>query len=302
MKRYTVRSKFKDAKGRDLFESKTFDGGAEDAKAALVAAHAEMARLGAEDSRVDCIASIVKGPNEEISTTDYLDELGRGMSGAGLMNEVAPEDLEQAKELNVSLGLPAGDGVLEAIEGAKELAEQQQLDALYGGGIGANRATGGVVPEADTFLGSDGRDTAKALQSGGEGIGAPLDSVPVTGGPVDAPAPGWNDPSANPLADIIAGKRRIEDESYGSPAWLTPIEEVKRPVNIHDEVKIGPGEHNVPVEIVLPEFTEESLKRLFGGDEIDAMWKAQRESLAEMYESGSKKYQQHILGRWADNE
>lgn len=96
MKRYRVTSKFRDKSGRTLRTADTFDGAEEDARCALVEAHKEMTRVCAADPRIDSIISTVKGPEGEISTTDYADELGT-VSSTGLMHEVAPEDLEPAR-------------------------------------------------------------------------------------------------------------------------------------------------------------------------------------------------------------
>ncbi len=212
MNRYTVRSTFHDPKGRFLFARKTFEGGAEDAKAALIEAHKEMARLGAEDQRVDSISSIVKGPNEEISTTDYLDELESNISGHGLLNEVTPQQLERGTTGGIAN--PAKGGFA---TGGMIGNPTKEGDGLYGGGIGANRAKGGVVQSHDTFRDGDGRDTAKVHGGDIEGPDAQDDPASDSGG-----RRGWNDPSANPLADIQAGRRRIEEDAYGVPAWITP--------------------------------------------------------------------------------
>ncbi len=317
MKRYTVRSTFRDAKGKDLFHRKTFDGMAEDAKCALIEAHKEMQRLGAEDVRVDSISSMVKGPNEEISTTDYLDELGRGMSGAGLMNEVAPEDLEPRRGPGgVMIGNPTEEGSIYRDIFANPRAQEEEptpeMIAAYPDLAKRSReireegctAPGGVVPEADTFRGSDGRDTTKVPGSMGEGVDAQRDHARATGGPINAPAPGWNDPSSNPLADIIAGRRRIEEESHGSPAWLTP------------------GEYVVPYEAfpLIPKRTvgdiikeswregEPTLRDMRAIREFGSpLTKAQESMLHAMSESAKDYWDQYQLGRWAaeketDNE
>lgn len=333
MKRYTVRSTFKDAKGRDLFHSKTFDGTAEDARCALVDAHAEMARLGAADGRVDSISSVVSGPNEEISTTDYLDELGSGASTSGLMHEVTPEQLERVRTPTID---PARDGFA--------------ADGLYGGGIGANRATGGVVQSHDTF-----RDVGLG-DAEGSGKGA-ASTEQVSGATAGK---GGADPRSNSLDDIKV------------PEWITP--------GMRDAWRRArqPG---VPMMPTPSEFTEEALKKFFGVPEpktfqdfvtkemfpdsdynlgagkvyIDGDLKgqvkefnikitdhdtsplqrtrktvgdiikesrragkptlldmtrimgfpllpAQREMMAKMYEAGSKKYEARILGHWADEE
>lgn len=312
MNRYTVRSTFKDAKGRDLFHRKTFDGMAEDARFALLEAHAEMARLGAEDPRVDSISSTVKGPNEEISTTDYLDELGRGMSGAGLMNEVKPEDLEQARELNVSLGLPPGDG----LDGIMIGNPTEKDNDLYG----ANRATGGVVPSHGTFRGTNERDPASPPKGSDKGNDKPK---PLSGADARGPsmARGWKDPSSDPLA----GRRRIEDESYGVPEWLTPpVRDFRSPNADTTRKTVGDiiKESKERGEPTLKEMSDMVKADRFGQPrglgldsktdttKIQSMWdalgftpnEAQREMLSEMYAKGSKKYEQQTLGRWADNE
>jgi hypothetical protein len=136
MKRYRVTSHLRDKAGKTLRTVDTFDGVEESAKCALVEAHKKMATLAAQDPRIDCFASTIKGPGEEISTVDYADELDRA-SGEGLMQEIRPEDLEPKRGGLVIMDEAEGIDLttLEGIAAHGNAALRRALDKVLDGSV-----------------------------------------------------------------------------------------------------------------------------------------------------------------------
>jgi hypothetical protein len=134
MKRYRVTSHLRDKAGKTLRTVDTFDGVEESAKCALVEAHKKMVTLAAQDLRIDCFASTIKGPGEEISTVDYADELDRA-SGEGLMQEIRPEDLEPKRGGLVIMDEAEGIDLttLEGIAAHGNAALRRALDKVLDG-------------------------------------------------------------------------------------------------------------------------------------------------------------------------
>jgi hypothetical protein len=136
MNRYRVTSHLRDKAGKTLRTVDTFDGVEESAKCALVEAHKKMVTLAAQDLRIDCFASTIKGPGEEISTVDYADELDRA-SGEGLMQEIRPEDLEPKRGGLVIMDEAEGIDLttLEGIAAHGNAALRRALDKVLDGSV-----------------------------------------------------------------------------------------------------------------------------------------------------------------------
>ncbi len=238
---YCVRSKFRDARGKELFQRKTFHGEAADAREALVEAHAEMAKLGAEDARVDSISSIVKGPNEEISTTDYLDELGTGVSSSGLMEEVDADVLDTMHAKVLDRRVETGEPFEEWMEMRRDIQRNYKSDEL-----GEGFAQGGIINPGPGFnlgrgiihtapINEDGTITKEAEADAGifpgprrgSDIGSPGARdrvVPDPTQPVFTEYP-WYNPQAHVSADIFRAKQKIAE---------------------HPSLGITPGEYHYP--------------------------------------------------------
>lgn len=175
MTTYKVKSIFRDSKGRELRRSTTFHDEAPDAREALRCAHITMTPLVDADPCIDSISSTVTGGGETISTIDYADEIGCGISSVGLMNEITPAMTDAYPDIAAR----ALDAVLtdEQKTALTNRGKTKAVPASGGGGVSVN-----VDDDADLFpAGTDGppglpaqarrQDPARAVSDGQHEIG-----------------------------------------------------------------------------------------------------------------------------------
>lgn len=247
MKRYRVTSKLRDKAGKVLRTVDTFDGAEEDAKCALIEAHKEMARLAAQDPRIDSFASVVKGAGEEISTVDYADELDRA-SGTGLMEEIRPEDLEPARGMVI---------IDEAANIDPDLLEEIAKGVLRGAAKATVRKIleGGVYGlRGDEIVSVD--DEPIEYAKGGPINPALRDALDIK---VTTP---WDDPNHDVLADVREASRVPEGfTEHRGVVSIAPLGPDGKPNGPFREM--GRGTLTFPDFKLTPE-QEETRRRIHG--------------------------------------
>lgn len=208
MTTYKVKSIFRDSKGKELRRSTTFHDEAPDAREALRCAHITMTPMVESDPRIDSISSTVTGGGETISTTDYADEIGTGISSVGLMNEITPDMVDAYPEIAAR----ALDAVL-TDEQKQALIDAGKAKAVLvsgGGGVSVN-----VDDDADLFpAGTDGtpglpaqarrQDPARSRPRSREEGGASVDADPFRSGR-SSPGRKTNGPDAGTPQGSVGG-------------------------------------------------------------------------------------------------